>query len=950
MRQIYLFRLVMLVVIAFSAKAQIGSEDPPTTDYNNIKMPESPNVSSFTKYGNTTVNTAVGIPNIEIPIYTFEIDGVSIPISISYNATGVKVSQLSGVVGLNWTLNTGGAISRTIRSRPDEYLGWYNDEYSYLDNDWYDSYPVNNPQLAELWQRQMIGSLGDYDSGKVKKNDHNPDWFSYSFLGHSGHFIMLPGNTAGDIMKENRDEITFDVMDLYNFELNNRSYAVNAQDQKGNHFVFGINERSNNRSSVIRNSSNNPDIYSYEGSDQHNFPITAWMLSKIVTKNDKTINFSYRSVNPQYRLENVDTRITLVKSCQRGTPYGASFEHTNIDYNYTTQLIERIWSPDGNIEVLFEYETDRNASHWKEKLTKITINSLLDGKKKEFLFEYSTFRGDPRLKLDTVKERVYKNGSPWDKPPFVFTYRGNSMPNKNSFSQDFYGYYNGKAANSLVHNSAYINSAFSLHHIQERLSGKLGDRRLHIENVKNGILEKIQYPTGGRTEFKYEPNAINEKYCGGLRISEIRDIDEIEGVYNKKSYKYSDLVGDGLTINIHKTYKTHENGFIDFSSGPVAVPGEMNNPYSAGYFYKEVTVITSNGREQFKDRFRYEPFFSFHKYDYRLIEEIKYKGDDPVWQKEWTYGHITPPDDFSWNVLGLYICFITGNNSEDRGYGYGSKVQFRGNYAYLPTRIATTELFGANRTNGITTIQFFEYNEESLLKTKEITDTRFSRRDFNDYIISDELGEVITTNFQYPWSTGINLPNLPPSLPISKEVSSRRHGGKIDGKFFQYDRNGNIMTTFHYNKGQGTSSSPDYVPRDYEQISSFLFENGKPVQVLENNGNPTSYIWGYNNQFPVAKIEGKLRRELNNRLVRQIEIETNTNILQGLLNNLRNDQTTVNAMVTTFTYDPLYGVTTITDPKGEVSSYEYDEFGRLSIIRDPNGYILSESRYKYSRE
>jgi len=36
-----------------------------------------------------------------------------------------------------------------------------------------------------------------------------------------------------------------------------------------------------------------------------------------------------------------------------------------------------------------------------------------------------------------------------------------------------------------------------------------------------------------------------------------------------------------------------------------------------------------------------------------------------------------------------------------------------------------------------------------------------------------------------------------------------------------------------------------------------------------------------------------------------------------------------NAIVTTYTYKPLVGILTMTDPRGAVTKYDYDAFGRL---------------------
>jgi len=53
------------------------------------------------------------------------------------------------------------------------------------------------------------------------------------------------------------------------------------------------------------------------------------------------------------------------------------------------------------------------------------------------------------------------------------------------------------------------------------------------------------------------------------------------------------------------------------------------------------------------------------------------------------------------------------------------------------------------------------------------------------------------------------------------------------------------------------------------------------------------------------------------------------------------------AQMTTFTYDPLIGMTSSTDAKGEITYYEYDSFQRLQNIKDKDGNIIKSYVYHY---
>ena len=160
------------------------------------------------------------------------------------------------------------------------------------------------------------------------------------------------------------------------------------------------------------------------------------------------------------------------------------------------------------------------------------------------------------------------------------------------------------------------------------------------------------------------------------------------------------------------------------------------------------------------------------------------------------------------------------------------------------------------------------------------------------------------------------------------------------------------------------------------------------------------YQWGYNNQYPVAKVtnapvndiffdsfeEGDGNTASGNVKTGHYSFSGNySHQLQGLDpgqytlsywqygNNtwtLINTQVTVpssgsytivissgqiddvrfypsNSQMTTYTYDPLIGMTSVTDPKSEITFYEYDSFQRLMNIKDKDGNIVKHLDYHY---
>lgn len=61
------------------------------------------------------VNHSTGTLGVGLPLYTLSEGVISVPINLSYDASGVQVDAVASNVGLNWSLNAGGRIVRIPR-------------------------------------------------------------------------------------------------------------------------------------------------------------------------------------------------------------------------------------------------------------------------------------------------------------------------------------------------------------------------------------------------------------------------------------------------------------------------------------------------------------------------------------------------------------------------------------------------------------------------------------------------------------------------------------------------------------------------------------------------------------------------------------------------------------------------------------------------------------------
>ncbi|MBV6645969.1 MAG: hypothetical protein KI790_10995 [Cyclobacteriaceae bacterium] len=186
----------------------------------NYTLPASPTSAQFTKYVDQPVNLYTGLPQINIPIYQIDYKDLTVPIRLSYHASGVKVEDVGSWAGNGWSLMAGGAVTRKVIDRADDnlfsvhvgnlgfdmspYTGWLYDGSSFsfelLTN--YDD-GVRGDPLIESSLKDYLSALSPFPGEGTDANmnhryrtmlgngyDMSSDIYDYSAPGISGRFMF----------------------------------------------------------------------------------------------------------------------------------------------------------------------------------------------------------------------------------------------------------------------------------------------------------------------------------------------------------------------------------------------------------------------------------------------------------------------------------------------------------------------------------------------------------------------------------------------------------------------------------------------------------------------------------------------------------------------------------------------------------------------------------------
>lgn len=527
--------------------------------------------------------------------------------------------------------------------------------------------------------------------------------------------------------------------------------------------------------------------------------------------------------------------------------------------------------------------------------------------------------------------------------------------------------------------------------------------------AKAGILEKIKFPTGGEEVFSYELNdyVLLDKYevqGSGLRIKETSIKDQSNTV-KRTQYKYKDTAtnkSSGLLLAppfIGYPLQSFDlgNDFTEIMNEDEAAVSMYFSLYNKTNSNSDIINGSSVGYShvtKIYDDNSYERFDFKNKNDnYDLeTENYLYSSVFPGASEDFIYGDFKNKNsaalvryknfEFYGNGNLLEHHIFDKNNSRIKKtvntYGSSSLLKWAANYPYFtPARHYTindtnppppANPYGTPWTYGTYKIKYtINFNEiETSTTTNYFPDGEKSETStftyINDY--SDKIKKITKSNglmmerkylFESIFPVGTaeyNLQSIYNNIYALQSEKSILDGKIIDNQFVKYD---NFLV------GSLTVPKPSEVYK--ETLSGAIDTNYKILSYDEkgniietiSNGISTVTIWGYNNSLPIAKIVGATYNQVLphiNDIVIKSNQDINETAEQALLislNQFRGNQIFRSLQITTYTYDPLIGMTSVTDSSGKIVYYKYNSKNKIEKVIDQNGNILKEYKYNFKQ-
>lgn len=979
MKNIYRIILIIILctgVLPVCAQGNYYAAMPDVT-------PPSPTSRVFQKFLGYPISHATGTIDISIPLYTVEAYGLSLPLTLKYHSSGVRVQDPVGVVGRNWALFPGFKISRTIMGKPDEVYPVADVSGNLSDNDYIymsSSYSTD----CDCWNK--LGRI-------YPRMDGQYDIFQINMPGMNASFILQRVNGV-DVVKQISDtplKITPKLDNSANF-ISTRLYGFEVLDDKGIRYIFG----EENPVHGFPHPQKFVELQSYGSC------FCGWMLREIIFPGNEKISFTYQSVR-----EDVPTFNNTISVLDKGESVGIAGCYHDDMINTATGSDSPFWrilGKDGYQKI------EGNGPPYSYVNTSLVPDSIVMSNG-WIDFEYagnklisfsvkqaSTLVKKIQLIYDTFTGNLLKNVHISGEDDYKFTYKNENSLNDSSLGFDWWGFYNGAPrvwANLPNINLEIIKSVHSMNIPINQSIGKNANRIPNATYMDTYSLIEVTSPTKGKLKISYEPHLFTVKgknlIGGGLRVKSTELYDPISARTIVKRYAYEDAHFMGNDYPDEKSLVTTryicplDNGSCRVRQRTLSVFSNFPNirGNTNPVWYGKIIEDATDWQRVYQYGFLSDEYKTAHSdnlhpdvslnHEYLisrmnrmlypapwLLSEDIYKREGNTYQRIEalvnTYekserelkGAIVFPYQF---VLSGYsscqfIEEILGCSYHNFCDIYGSPVK-----SYLYTlntgyhRLKSTCKTTYQSSDSIVEKSVFAYDTErpyNIISKSSLCSggaEQVERTYYSNNTIPDK--EFLTTSQRSVIQLLTSRNYLTTPVQQTMEKKDKRLYSVLRG-YSSSLSSGMVVEDQYYCKG-----TDKYEKRiSYNKYDIY----GNPVYINKDGAEKVVYLWGYKGQYLLAEIKGATYEEVKKALMVDPAsmsscILPSMPLYLDMIDNLY--KALPSALITSYTYHPLIGISGIISPNKAKTTFEYNSDSQLIRIKDTEGKTMEEYQYHF---